>query len=201
LNLCCSAIPPFIANSAKDVSFTKKISFRSTKDARIKAPFAVAILEVKQEDQAYYISATEDYENLEVPTFVKPYIDKTRKAIAINAAKVKNQYTAVNYPFKGENGIYNLQLDALAELDGESQYRITINGKLLDGVCTNPLIFGTGLLDYSPVAHVWKKVALKKGDIIRVEASSETNGKIPEGDITAYSRGRFTGIKLSRVEE
>ncbi len=148
----------------------------------------------------YKISAIEDYQSIEVEGFVNPYVDKNRKAIAINAGKFKNQYGAAIYTFNGKPGKYNLQLNALAELDGESNYRIAINENLLAGSKKNPQIFGTGQPDYTPVAHVWKNVQLKKGDTIRVEFSSETNGKIPEGDITAYSRGRFTGIELTKIK-
>lgn len=164
------------------------------KDQGIEAPFATA------KKDPYQLSAIRDYSELSVAGFVKPYIDKNRKAIAINAVKFKNEYAAVNYPFHGESGTYNLELRTLAELDGESKYRIAINGQLLEGTKTNPRIFGTGIADYAPAIHVWKTVKLEKGDVIRVECSSETNGKIPEGDITAYSRGRFTGIKLIVVE-
>jgi len=150
--------------------------------------------------QSYIIDAIEDNVSLELEGFVKPYIDKQRKAIAIDATKYKQQYTAASYRFEGVSGQYNLKLRALAELDGESNYRIAINGKLLDGIKTNPVIFGSDNPDYTPAFHKWDNVSLTSGDIIRVESSSETNGKVPEGDITAYSRGRFTTLRLDKVK-
>lgn len=151
---------------------------------------------LKHSGTTYQINAIEAYHSLKVDGFVEPYIDHNRKAIAIDAAQYKNEYAAATYLFNGITGYYKVQLNALAELDGESKYRIAINGKLLKGVRTNPQIFGRKVKDYAPVAHVWHGVQLKKGDVIRVEFSSETNGKIPEGAITAYSRGRFTGLAL-----
>ncbi|MEM8525110.1 MAG: hypothetical protein AAGG68_10720 [Bacteroidota bacterium] len=147
--------------------------------------------------ETYTFNAVEDYNSLSVEGFPKPYVDKNRKAIALNAVEHKGVYTAVNYLFEGESNTYDLQLNTLCELDGESNYRIAINGKLLEGIRTNPVIFGTEKPDYTPASHTWKKVNLSKDDTIRVEASSETNGKIPEGEITAYSRGRFTSLELS----
>jgi len=87
-------------------------------------------------------------------------------------------------------------LNTLAELDGESEYRIAINGTTLKGTFKNPFIYGTGKPDYFPASHIWKKVTLKNGDKIRVEFSSETNKKIPEGNITAYSRGRWVSLEI-----
>ena len=149
--------------------------------------------------KSYEIVAITDYESAEIDGFVKPYIDKKRAAFAINAAKFKNQYAAVTFLFNGDEGKYDLQVNALAELDGESQYRIAINNQRLKGTKTNPVIFGKGIADYAPALHIWKKVKLKKNDIIRVEFNSATNGKIPEGNSTAYSRGRFTGISLTAI--
>lgn len=142
------------------------------------------------------INAIEDFQSLSVAGFPTAYVDKGRKAIALNAGKYKGVYTAVNYLFEGASNTYDLQLNTLCELDGESKYRIAINGELLEDIKTNPVIFGTNQPDYTPASHTWGKIKLSKGDTIRVEASSETNGKIPEGDITAYSRGRFTGLVL-----
>jgi len=144
----------------------------------------------------YEISAITDYQSYSVKGFVSPYIDKERKAFAIDASKFKNKYAAVTFLFEGNSGKYDVHLHTLAELDGESNYRIAINNQLLKGTRTNPIIFDTGKADYAPTTHLWRKVNLQNNDIIRVEFSSETNGKIPEGDITAFSRGRFTGISL-----
>lgn len=151
------------------------------------------------ESKSYTYNAIKDYESIELNGFVKPYIDEQRGAIAIDASKYKGEFTATSYVFEGVAGIYNLKLRALAELDGESNYRIAINNKLLDGTKTNPVIHGTNSEDYTPAFHVWEDISLTSGDKIRIESSSETNGKIPEGDITAYSRGRFTSFRLDKV--
>lgn len=148
----------------------------------------------------YTINAIEDFHSLSVAGFPKAYIDKNRKAIALNAVEHKGVYTAINYVFDGESNNYDLQLNTLCELDGESNYRIAINGQPIEGIKTNPIIFGTNQPDYTPASHTWEKIELSTGDTIRVEASSETNGKVPEGEITAYSRGRFTSIVLQKTK-
>ncbi|MEL6923779.1 MAG: DUF1080 domain-containing protein, partial [Bacteroidota bacterium] len=124
------------------------------------------------------LKAITDYQSIDHEGFVAPYIDKARKAIAINAVQHKGLFTAASYRFDGDGGSYQLRLRALAELDGESRYRIAINGQPLAEEKVNPRIFGTGLPDYTPATHVWQKVRLEKGDIIRVESSSETNGLV-----------------------
>ncbi len=146
----------------------------------------------------YVIDATTNYESAVEEGFIKPYIDKRRKALAINASKFKGDFQAAVYTFERESGTYDLKLVALAELDGESQYRIAINGQEIKEVKRNPMIFGTALPDYTPVTHIWKDLKLSRGDRIRIASSSDTNGKVPEGDTTAYSRGRFTQLIFER---
>jgi len=152
------------------------------------------------ETRSYLFDAITDIASTTLRGFAPTYIDEQRDAIAIDATKYKNQFGASSYIFEGESGNYDLKLRALAELDGESKYRIAINDKLLEGIRTNPRIFGTDESDYMPAFHRWQSVNISEGDVIRIESSAETNGKVPEGDITAYSRGRFTSLRLNKVD-
>ncbi|WP_157366659.1 CBM96 family carbohydrate-binding protein [Aquimarina agarilytica] len=140
------------------------------------------------------LNAINDFNKLNVNGFSPAYKDNARKAIAINAAQHKNKFAAAETNFKGETGTYNIKLNTLAELDGESTYRLRVGGKLI-GTYKNP----ETTTDYSPAGKTFNNVSVKKGDIIRVESSSHTNGKIPENGGTAFSRGRWTGIQFTCV--
>ncbi|WP_010523377.1 CBM96 family carbohydrate-binding protein [Aquimarina agarivorans] len=133
--------------------------------------------------------ALSNFNNLRINGFSPAYKDNQRRAIAINAAQHKDKFAAAEANFSGNTGTYNIKLNTLAELDGESTYRLKINGKQV-GTYTNP----ETNTDYSPAGTTFNNVSVKKGDKIRVEFSSHTNGKIPENGGTAFSRGRWTGL-------
>ena len=74
----------------------------------------------------------------------------------------------------------------MKETDGGSESTVSINGvEILK--TTN----ASTSIDYSlHESHAKKNVQLKSGDVIQVTSNAVTNGLIPEGDITAFSRGR-----------
>jgi len=147
-------------------------------------------------DQNYSFNAIDDSSELSVNGFSPAYVDNARGAIAINAAMYKDEFAAVTIPFNGQSGTYNLELFTMAESDGESSYRIAINGQRLSGTFTNPRIFGTGIAEFTQYSNVWTNVSLQSGDVIRVEFNSASNGMIPEGTDFAFSRGRWTALEL-----
>lgn len=53
------------------------------------------------------------------------------------------------------------------------------------------MIFGIVLFDYIFVIYIWKDFKLLRGDWIRIVLSFDINGKVLEGDIMVYFRGRF----------
>ncbi|WP_303317431.1 Ig-like domain-containing protein [Flavivirga abyssicola] len=117
------------------------------------------------------------------------YVDNARNAMAINAAQHKDKFAAVKQTFTGIDGTYNIALTTLAELDGESTYVLKVGGVEI-GTYQNPETD----VDYTPTTKTWEGVSVKSGDEIQVEFNSHTNGKIPEGGGTAYSRGRWTQL-------
>jgi hypothetical protein len=129
----------------------------------------------------------------EVKGFVPYYKDKER--LAINAVLYKNEYAAAQSVFKGKSGRYDLSLQTLTETDGESTYKVRVNNKLI-GEYQNP----EGE-DYALAGKTWKNVPLKQGDVIQVESVAHSNGKIPEGDGFAYSRGRWTKLILQTLQK
>ncbi len=137
------------------------------------------------------LSAMKDFKFVVGDGFVLGYIDKGRKALAINAAQHQNKFAAAEGKYKGKPGKYDLVLNALTETDGESTYRVLIAGKKI-GEATNP----ETTKDYEVAAHRFDGVELKTGDTIRIEFSTTSNGKIPEGEAFAFSRGRWRSVQL-----
>ena len=104
---------------------------------------------------------------------------------------------AAEYTYNGPDREVSIMLNTMLEADGESQYTVFINGNKVDRV-TNKRIFGKKIKDYTVTSHkIGKKTNISKGDIIRVEFTSATNGLVPEGSTTATSRGRWTSIVLT----
>jgi hypothetical protein len=128
------------------------------------------------------------FDTFALPGRIPYYKDHARGAYAI-AANIKDHrkgFAIAESTFDGKEGNYILQLDALRELDGECQYRILLNGELI-AQFTN----ATTNIDYLPERHRSDVIKLKPGDLIAVESMAHTNGKIPEGDETAWARGRW----------
>lgn len=137
------------------------------------------------------LKAMRDFEFVIGDGFVQGYKDEERQAFAINAAQHQNKYAAAESTFKGKSGTYDLVLNALTETDGESSYRVFVGGKKV-GEATNP----ETSKDYKVAPHRFGGIAVKTGDTIRVEFNSASNGKIPEGDGFAFSRGRWRSVQL-----
>ena len=80
----------------------------------------------------------------------------------------------------------------MKETDGESEYTVSINGVEVLKSTNAP----TSIDYFIHEGHAKQNVQLKRGDIIQVTSNAVTNGLIPEGDITAFSRGRWTELML-----
>ncbi len=81
----------------------------------------------------------------------------------------------------------------LCETDVESVYRVRVNDDVI-GEFTNPETEE----GYSEAHFRIDPVTLDPNDSITVESNAAANGKIPEGDETAYSRGLWIGWFYSR---
>lgn len=119
------------------------------------------------------------------------YREKNRKTIAINAGKYKNKFSSAIGVFTGNNGRYIINLTTLKEIDGESSYRIFINDKLIKEV-QNP----TTEVDFETHILSVENVKIKKGAKIEIQFNSHSNGKIPENNAFAFSRGRWKKIEF-----
>lgn len=134
-----------------------------------------------------------DFHTRTVAGFAPAYYHKGKKAMAINSVKYPDQWSAAEMIFPMETGIYNLNFTSLLETDGESSYKVFVDEEKVgefQNIATDQ--------DYLPYSQNWKKIELNKGSIIRVEFISHSNGKVPEGNGFAYSRGRWTGLTFTK---
>ncbi len=130
-----------------------------------------------------------DFKITEKPGYVPGYLDKGNRALAINAASYRDQFAAGEAAFPGPDGTYDVVITTMTETDGESSYRLLVNGRLT-GEFQNP----STTEDYQLAQHRWENVSLQEGDEILVAYNSHSNGKIPEGEAFAYSRGRWRSM-------
>lgn len=141
-----------------------------------------------------FLKAITDFNLIAVNGFAPYYLDKSRQALAINAAeeKYRGKFAAAQHQFNGEEGDYSITIYTMQETDGECDYTVSVNGK--EVLATKNM---ATQIDYSShEAHAAMDVSLKPGDIIQVTSNAVTNGLIPEGNTTAFARGRWTEIML-----
>jgi hypothetical protein len=143
---------------------------------------------------SYTFSAIDDFENIICGT-VPYYKDEARKALAINAAieSYRGEFARAETTFFGNRNMYDVRLTTLAEFDGECTYRVLVNGRAA-GAFINISVHEDD--DYKPVEAVFRNIKLSANDILAVESNSHSNGLIPEGDGTAWARGRWSQLEL-----
>ncbi len=126
------------------------------------------------------------------------YKDNRNDALAIDARKVeyRNRYARASRTFDGESGISDVTITTLTEEDGESTFRLLVNGTIVRTFVNTHIGAGSDR-DMATETHIWKGIELKKGDTISVESIAHTNGEIPEGAGTAWSRGRWRQLEIS----
>lgn len=133
-------------------------------------------------------------EDFTLPTkaeYAPAYRHKAKNALAIDAAKYKDRFAIAETTFAGPAGTYRLELTTLGETDGESSYQLFIDGALKGKATNLPTT-----TDYAPQTHKFGKIRLRPGQVIGVAFNSASNGKIPEGEGFAFSRGRWVGLRL-----
>jgi hypothetical protein len=137
------------------------------------------------------LSALEDFTLPEKPDYAPAYRHKQKNALAINAAEYKDRYAIAEYVFTGAPGTYAAALKTLQETDGESTYKLYLDDKLIASATNAPTE-----VDYQPQTHDLGNITLRPGQRLGLAFNSHSNGKIPEGDAFAFSRGRWTGLEL-----
>lgn len=147
----------------------------------------------------YYLSALNDFDNITSGT-VPYYKDKGNNALAIDASKksLRDEFARATTNFYGSTGNYDITITTLAEFDGECTYKLFVNGAEI-GSLINASVPRED--DYKPLKTVFPNVKLQANDIIAIESNTHTNGLIPEGEGTAWARGRWSGITLTPCSE
>ncbi|MGF1452054.1 MAG: DUF4350 domain-containing protein [Opitutales bacterium] len=122
------------------------------------------------------------------------YRDNSRNALAIDASNTahRNVFARAELTFPGEAGNYDVTIDTIGEEDGESTYRLLVNGVVVGTVTNTPTTAA-----FEDQQHVFANVTIPTGATIGIESNAVTNGLIPEGDGTAYSRGRWTQLSFA----
>lgn len=121
------------------------------------------------------------------------YRDEARQALAINAAQVqfRDRFARAEVVYDGQPGVYQITLVALAEVDGEAEYHLLVNGEIV-GVANNPEVGE----EFAIVRHEFPDIDLPAGAIIGVESLANSNGRIPENGEYAFARGRWSALEL-----
>lgn len=136
-------------------------------------------------------SAMDDFYAVKKEGYAPFYIDSVRSVLAIDAAVYKDDYAVAEVIFDGVNGNYSIVFTSMTEIDGESTYRLLVNGILINEF-QNP----ESETDFDLIAHTIKSLELKNGDAIQIEFKPHSNGKIPEDGAFAYARGRWKSIEV-----
>ncbi|WNJ17875.1 T9SS type A sorting domain-containing protein [Pontibacter sp. G13] len=136
-------------------------------------------------------NAIDDVQILEVDGFVPSYKDVARNAIGVDASQYQGVFGASQYIFTGTTGYYDVSLTTLTEIDGESSYRLSVNGELV-GEFQNP----ETQTDYVEFTETFPYTLVRNGDVIQIESNTHSNGKVVEGAGFAFARGRWKSVQL-----
>ncbi|WP_343328633.1 DUF5060 domain-containing protein [Polaribacter staleyi] len=147
----------------------------------------------ENEQKIISLNAIQDFDLLKKDG-LEYYKDFPNNVLAINASEEnnRNKFATAIAKFKGTTGAYNFTFVTIAENDGESEYVIKINGTALDTI-KNPRVSES----FKSVRHQVDAVFLHENDIIEITSKAVTNGLIPEGNETAWSRGRWNSITFT----
>ena len=123
------------------------------------------------------------------------YADNEQYALAINTSNhPKDTFAYAQYVVQAkEKGTHLLTLVTLAEMAGESTYRMYLNNQLI-GEFTNPVTD----TNYQEVHFKMDNITLKKGDLLKVASNSATNNSISKNNKTAYSSGIWRALVMSK---
>ena len=146
--------------------------------------------------ETYEFGAASDFPVInagEIP-YYRDTANGKRDWLAINAANeaYRDRFARAETTFDGIAGSYTVTITALGETDGEGEYRLWIDGTLI-GSAFNAAASD----DYGDQPHTFYDVYIPAGATIAVESNAVTNGLIPEGDGTAFARGRWRLLTVS----
>ncbi len=180
--------------AGKDISIGLPPSEKGDWVALIRNESKSAIIKLSNQENIT-LTASNDF-TLDKTSEAVYYKEEKRGTFAINAGRkdFRDKYANAYIVFQGETGYYSGILNTVSENDGESTYSITVNNqkmRFLKNSATPHSFKNTSL----PIGRLY----LKTNDTIIIASKALTNGRIPENDETAWSRGRWKSIELSPV--
>ncbi|MDF7823486.1 hypothetical protein P4B35_05635 [Pontiellaceae bacterium B12227] len=150
----------------------------------------------------YTYDATTDFPNITAGD-VDYYVDNGNDALGIAAQFESNRvgFARAERTFDGTTGSYDVTITTLTEEDGESVYRLLVNGSVA-GTYTNAYVYDPpdSPLDLEPDTHMWVGIPINNGDTIAIESNADSNGVVPEdtvGPPWAWARGRWRQLELT----
>lgn len=121
------------------------------------------------------------------------YVHNRESALAINASveAFRDKFARATTAYSGAGGTYDVTVSALGELDGECEYRFLVNGVVVASAVNARV--GE---DYGVQNHIFEDISIPANAEIAVESNAVSNGLVPEDDIFAFARGRWTTLTL-----
>lgn len=124
------------------------------------------------------------------------YPELKTDALAVDPSISTVEFASAELIFEGESGIYQFITTTMPEIDGQSSYRLVINGEEINEVI-NPL--------YTELAFINLELGqsqLNTGDTITIRSNCHTNKQYFNKGKPSYARGRWTRLMLTpQVEE
>ena len=153
------------------------------------SPLAVA-------ETSWTLQALEDFPAIDAGE-VPYYRDVYQGALAVDASIVayRSRFARATAPHPGPGGTYDLVLTTLAEVDGETVYRLLVDGEVVR-TDTNPVVDG----EFVPHELVFEDVALPVGAELGVESAAVSNGRVPENGGFAFARGRWRSLTIAEAD-
>lgn len=155
----------------------------------------VGFLNSNAQKQNITLHAISDFKQVSQKNHVSFYVHKYKKALAINAGKHKGKFAIAQATKTIAKGTYQVTITTLGEIDGESTYRLFVNDQQVAEQQNQPTE-----KDYQPQTLNFGTIKIPKKATIKIAFNSHTNGKIPEGNGTAFSRGRWTQLTLTPLD-
>lgn len=154
----------------------------------------VAALSVSASVQAETLvyQATSDFPDI-VSGEVPYYVHRRESALAIDAGEetYRDKFARATSTYTGSGGVYDVTVAALGEIDGECEFRFLVNGVVVASAVNARVD-----TDYGVQNHLFEDISIPADAQIAVESNSASNGLVPEGNIFAFARGRWTTLTL-----
>lgn len=153
--------------------------------------------------ESYVYDATEDFPDT-TSGDIDYYKDNGNDVLAIAAQIVANRtgFARASRTFDGVSGSYDVTITTMTEYDGESTYRLLVNGAQV-ATFQNPFVLDppNSPLDLQPHTHTWAGINIPNGATIAIESNADSNDQVSEAvdgnPPWAWARGRWSQLELS----